>query len=211
MRLPTRDEIYGYARELYMKDLAKTGLPALTPEMSELRESGYWDEARRELMTSEATDALLAEERALAEEREWVRRRAEELGLFDEVEREYRATVEEQDKRIQELLAEIERLKNLQAQTFDARIREVEEQYRSRLRSAEQEVARLKSLLARMQFERKRSRKKLEGASTLLGFFTDENGVVHPVTRRSDRKASRRRSRRRGGSKTRRSRVRRVR
>lgn len=49
--MPGHDEILARATELFMQECARQGLPALTPEESELKEGGYWDRARSELMS----------------------------------------------------------------------------------------------------------------------------------------------------------------
>lgn len=49
--MPTRDEIYEKAVELFQTEAAKKGLPPITPEEEELKEGNYWEAARNELMT----------------------------------------------------------------------------------------------------------------------------------------------------------------
>lgn len=52
-RTPDREAILAKAIELYQKDMALKGLPAITPEEQELKESGYWEQARDLLMYGE--------------------------------------------------------------------------------------------------------------------------------------------------------------
>lgn len=58
MTTPTKEEIERRAREIYVRDCYRTGVPELAdtnPETSELRENGYLNVARSELMTSMET------------------------------------------------------------------------------------------------------------------------------------------------------------
>jgi hypothetical protein len=54
-KLPTSEEIIQKAKENVMEQNAKKGLPPITPEVSELRETGEISKARDELMRTEAT------------------------------------------------------------------------------------------------------------------------------------------------------------
>lgn len=63
MVTPTREEILDYARTLYHKDNPE----APTPEDDELKEDGYTEIARHELMRSESAEALADLERHAAE------------------------------------------------------------------------------------------------------------------------------------------------
>ncbi len=49
---PDREAILDKAIELYQKDMAMKGLPTITAEESELKEGGYWEQARELLMYS---------------------------------------------------------------------------------------------------------------------------------------------------------------
>ena len=48
--LPSREEIRAKANELYIREAAKAGLPEAIPEEDELKEGGYWNRARDQLM-----------------------------------------------------------------------------------------------------------------------------------------------------------------
>ena len=48
-----------------MKDIVGSGLPAITPEDYELKESGTYDVAKRDLMTSGKTKAFLEQRKYL--------------------------------------------------------------------------------------------------------------------------------------------------
>jgi phage gp29-like protein len=54
-KLPTKEEILEKATEIAMINQVKQGIEPITPETSELLESGVFEEARRELMTGEDT------------------------------------------------------------------------------------------------------------------------------------------------------------
>jgi hypothetical protein len=56
-KMPSKAEIEQHAREIFMEEQAKTGLPSITPEVSELREAGLIQKAQAELMRSETTVA----------------------------------------------------------------------------------------------------------------------------------------------------------
>lgn len=56
-----------------MKDIVGSGLPAITPEDYELKESGTYEEARRDLMRSQRTKALLEQRKYLADMAEEMR------------------------------------------------------------------------------------------------------------------------------------------
>jgi hypothetical protein len=56
-RLPTKAEILEKATQMVMEDQVKQGLEPVTPEETELNESGVFEEARRNLMTGEDTFA----------------------------------------------------------------------------------------------------------------------------------------------------------
>jgi hypothetical protein len=49
-KLPTKAEIIERATEMHLEDQARQGLPTITPEESELKESGLFKEAQNELM-----------------------------------------------------------------------------------------------------------------------------------------------------------------
>jgi hypothetical protein len=55
--LPTKEEILERAKEKFMDEQSRRGLPAITPEESELKESGLFEVARSELMRSDKTKA----------------------------------------------------------------------------------------------------------------------------------------------------------
>ncbi|RLC85158.1 MAG: hypothetical protein DRJ03_12380 [Chloroflexi bacterium] len=74
-RTPKKEEILEKAREMYMKDMVKAGLPAITPEEKELIETGYFEEARRQLMQSEVTQIS-------EEEMQYIRAMIEELEKY---------------------------------------------------------------------------------------------------------------------------------
>jgi len=65
MVTPTRKEILKRARVIEMKDIVGSGLPAITPEDYELKESGAYNVAKRDLMTSQHTEARLQQRRYL--------------------------------------------------------------------------------------------------------------------------------------------------
>jgi hypothetical protein len=52
-KMPSKAEIQQRAKELYMEEQAKSGLPSITPETSELRENGLLLKAQHELMRGE--------------------------------------------------------------------------------------------------------------------------------------------------------------
>ena len=54
-----------HARVIEMKDIVGSGLPAITPEDYELKESGTYDVAKRDLMTSGKTKAFLEQRKYL--------------------------------------------------------------------------------------------------------------------------------------------------
>lgn len=75
--MPTKEEILERATTMYMMDLARTGMPAITPEEDELKEESYWDRARMDLMSG--ARSLLEEGLAhLESEAESIR---DELGI----------------------------------------------------------------------------------------------------------------------------------
>lgn len=75
--MPTKEEILERATSMYMMDLARTGMPAITPEEDELKEESYWDRARNDLMAG--TRSMLEEGLAhLESEAESIR---DELGI----------------------------------------------------------------------------------------------------------------------------------
>jgi hypothetical protein len=52
-KLPEKAEILQRAKEMFMENQALSGLPAITPEENELKESGLFEEARSDLMRGE--------------------------------------------------------------------------------------------------------------------------------------------------------------
>lgn len=56
-RMPSKAEILQRAKEMFMEQQARTGLPAIAPEESELKETGLFDLARADLMRGEDTKA----------------------------------------------------------------------------------------------------------------------------------------------------------
>jgi hypothetical protein len=54
-KLPTKEEIFEKAKEIAMIDQVKQGIEPITPEESELKESGLFEEARAALMRGEDT------------------------------------------------------------------------------------------------------------------------------------------------------------
>ena len=54
-KLPTKEEILQRAKEMFMEQQARLGLPAITPEETELKEAGLFDQARADLMRGEDT------------------------------------------------------------------------------------------------------------------------------------------------------------
>jgi len=73
-RLPTRKEIMKRAKERHMRESAKAGLPTITPTEAEVKESGDYLEARRELMRSEETEWR-------GQQRQYLDTMADEMGL----------------------------------------------------------------------------------------------------------------------------------
>jgi hypothetical protein len=61
MTTPTHEQIQQYATTLYMKNQAQTGgyLGETLPELTELKESGYWEQARYELMCSDMPSDII--------------------------------------------------------------------------------------------------------------------------------------------------------
>jgi len=55
--LPSKEEILQRAQEMHKEELVKGGLPALSAEESELKESGTFEEARTDLMRGEKSKA----------------------------------------------------------------------------------------------------------------------------------------------------------
>jgi hypothetical protein len=55
--LPSKEEILQRAQEMHKEELVKKGLPALSAEESELKESGTFEEARTDLMRGEKSKA----------------------------------------------------------------------------------------------------------------------------------------------------------
>jgi len=49
--MPSKDEILARATELFIQERTRLGLPAITPEESELKEGNFWERARNELMS----------------------------------------------------------------------------------------------------------------------------------------------------------------
>jgi hypothetical protein len=56
-KLPTKEEILERAQERFQEKQTKVGLPAITAEEQELKESGLFEEARAELMRGEKSRA----------------------------------------------------------------------------------------------------------------------------------------------------------
>jgi hypothetical protein len=52
-KLPTKPEIIERAKEKFLEEQARMGLPTITPEEQELKEGGYFEGARAELMRGE--------------------------------------------------------------------------------------------------------------------------------------------------------------
>jgi hypothetical protein len=52
-KLPTKPEIIQKAKEKFLEEQARMGLPTITPEEQELKEGGYFEGARAELMRGE--------------------------------------------------------------------------------------------------------------------------------------------------------------
>ena len=50
-RMPSREEILSRATQLFIQERSRLGLPAITPEESELKEGSYFEKARNELMS----------------------------------------------------------------------------------------------------------------------------------------------------------------
>ena len=72
--LPTKSEIQQRAKENYMTEQAKAGLPSITPETEELSEGGYIQDAQHELMRGETTEWT-------AEQRRYLDQMASDMGL----------------------------------------------------------------------------------------------------------------------------------
>jgi hypothetical protein len=97
MPLPTKDEIYMKALELYFKDHPEA---TTTPEEYELKEGNYWETARRELMSGYESDLR----RYLEELEEEARKVRELLGLpipEEKVEKEIEK-IEEKVERVED-------------------------------------------------------------------------------------------------------------
>lgn len=73
-RLPTKEEILRHAKRIELADILTQGLPAITPEEHELKETGAYHKARIDLMRSPTT-------KIQAEELKYVSTMARELGL----------------------------------------------------------------------------------------------------------------------------------
>lgn len=71
--MPSREEILKRAVEIAKAEQAQAGLPALTPSEEELKENGYFEEARLDLMR--------VDQKALADQQKYVSEAAEEAGL----------------------------------------------------------------------------------------------------------------------------------
>lgn len=74
-KIPMKEEIVEKAKELYIKEHAKAGIIPTTPEETELKEGGYFEEARRQLMQSETTQIS-------REEMQYIRAMIEELEKY---------------------------------------------------------------------------------------------------------------------------------
>jgi hypothetical protein len=59
-KLPTKEEILEKAKEISMIDQVKQGIEPITPEESELKETGLFEQARDELMRGE--DTIISED-----------------------------------------------------------------------------------------------------------------------------------------------------
>ena len=70
-KIPSKNEIRSKAVELWLKDigysLISAGEEVSTPTDNELKESGYWDRAKRELMTTSHTEVVNDVKRSLSE------------------------------------------------------------------------------------------------------------------------------------------------
>jgi len=73
-RLPTRREIEKRAKEMHMSRSALHGLPAITPEHAEVKESGNYHRARMDLMRSD-------EGAYSGQQRQYLETMAGEMGL----------------------------------------------------------------------------------------------------------------------------------
>ena len=101
---PTRDEIEERALELWR--LSNPSI-LITPEPEELKESGYWDRARRDLMTSDASkdrEVLRRVAQSLLEE---LHRIQDHLGEGLLSESESKAVIAGLIKRVEELSARV--------------------------------------------------------------------------------------------------------
>jgi len=67
MVTPKKRDILAHARRIELSDIVGKGLPALTPEEDELKETGVFEKARRELMTSRETIYQIQQEKYLRE------------------------------------------------------------------------------------------------------------------------------------------------
>lgn len=73
MVTPTKDQITERARRIEISDIVGKGLPALTPEDYELKESGAFERARRQLMTTKSETFM--------QQRKYLDEMAGEMGL----------------------------------------------------------------------------------------------------------------------------------
>lgn len=73
-KLPAKKEILEHAKRIELSDIVSSGLPALTPEEEELKESGAFQRARIDLMRSEETKIEM-------QQRKYLDQMAGEMGL----------------------------------------------------------------------------------------------------------------------------------
>lgn len=114
--MPTKEEILARATEIFMEERAKLGLPAITPEESELREGSYWERARSELMSGIRSEL----ERYLSELESEAEKVREELGI------EKPPPVPERLTELENKLARLER----RYKTTKERLKKAEEELR---------------------------------------------------------------------------------
>jgi len=91
---PKKNEILERAKRMEMVDIVGKGLPSLTPEDYELKESGSYERAKRDLMSPKST--------AFMQQRKYLDEMAGEMGLVVHA-RKYVKNLERAEKRLEKL------------------------------------------------------------------------------------------------------------
>lgn len=87
MVTPRREQIRKRAIELFEQRGAQAGLPAITPEEYELKESGLWNEAQVDLMSTGGETSVFSD--TYEQQRKYLNDMAQEMGLQILSKREY--------------------------------------------------------------------------------------------------------------------------